>query len=65
MWKREGENDVWREVRVRHGVGSCNEAGERFLEFCAVNGLTIMNTWFKKPQVHLATGNTLSPSSHT
>ena len=22
--KREGESDVWREVRGRHGVGSCN-----------------------------------------
>ena len=53
--KREGESDVWREVRGTHGVGSCNGAGERFLEFCAVNGHTIMNTWFEKPQVHLAT----------
>ena len=52
--KREGESVVWREVRGRHGVGSCNEAGERFLEFCAVNDLTTMNTWTEKPQVHLA-----------
>ena len=53
--QREGDSDVWKEVRGRHGVGTCNEAGERLLEFCAVNGLTIMNTWFEKPQVHLAT----------
>ena len=35
--KREGESDMWSEVRGRHGVGSCNEARERFLEFCAVS----------------------------
>ena len=53
--KRETERDVWREVRGRHGLGSCNEAGEEFLEFCAINNFTIMNTWFEKRQVHLAT----------
>ena len=53
--KREGDSDVWIEVRGKHGVESYNEAGVRLLEFCAVNDLTIMNTWFEKPQVHLAT----------
>ena len=46
---------MWREVQGGHGVGSCNEAGERFLEICVVNGRTITNTWFEKPQRHLAT----------
>lgn len=49
------DDDVWRGVRGRHGVGCCNEAGERFLEFCAVNQFTIMNTWFAKRAIHLAT----------
>ena len=49
------DDDVWRGVRGRHGVGVCNEAGERFLEFCAVNQFTIMNTWFAKKAIHLAT----------
>ena len=53
--KREGDSDVWREVRGKHGVGSCNEAGTRLLEFFAVNDLTIMNTWLEKPLVHLTT----------
>ena len=53
--KSEGDSDVWREVRGRHGIGRCNEAGETFLEFCSMNNLTIMNTCFEKPQVHLAT----------
>ena len=40
------DGDVWRGVRGRHGVGCCNEAGEKFLEFCAVNQFTIMSIWF-------------------
>ena len=31
--KSEGDSDMWREVRGRHGVGSCNEVEERLLEF--------------------------------
>ena len=53
--KREGVSDVWRAVRGEHGIGSHNEAGLLFLEFCSVNNLSIMNTWFAKPQIHLAT----------
>ena len=49
------DGDVWKGVRGQHGVGCCNEAGERFLEFCAVNQFTIMNTWFTKKSIHLAT----------
>ena len=54
---RKGErvDDVWKGVRGRHEIGTCNEAGEDLLEFCAVNNLTIMNTWFQKLEVHLAT----------
>ena len=50
-----GGNSEWRGVRGRHGVGNCNEAGERLLEFCAINELTIMSTWFEKKQHHLTT----------
>ena len=50
-----GDDDLWLGVRGRHGVGVCNEAGERFLEFCALNQFSIMNTWFEKKQHHLAT----------
>ena len=34
--------------------GECNDAGERFLEFCARNQFTIMNIWFQKKSHHLA-----------
>ena len=47
--------DLWRGVRGRHGIGECNDAGKRFLEFCARNQFTIMNTWFQKKGHHLAT----------
>ena len=50
-----GSNDVWRGVRGTHGVGRCNEAGEKLLEFCSLNQLTIMNTWFEKKRHHLTT----------
>ncbi len=36
-------------------MGVCNEAGVKMLEFCALNGLTAMNTMFEKKQVHMAT----------
>ena len=49
------DDDLWRGVRGKYGVGVCNEAGERFLEFCAVNDFTIMKTWFAKKSIHLAT----------
>ena len=31
--KSTADDDEWREVRGGHGVGCCNAAGERFLEF--------------------------------
>ena len=41
-----GSNDLWRGVHRRHGVGRFSEAGEKLLEFCCLNQLAIMNTWF-------------------
>ena len=49
------DDDVWRGVRGRHGVGCCNEVREKFLEFCAVNQFTNMSTWFTKKSIHLVT----------
>ena len=38
-----------------HGVGECNENGERLLDFCAGNQLIITNTWFQHMLLHKAT----------
>ena len=48
-------DDLQRSIRDRHGIGNCNIAGERLLEFCAVNSFTIMNTSFSKKEKHIVT----------
>ena len=53
--RREAESDLWRETLGIHGLEERNEAGEEFLEFCASNQLTMINTWFKKKETHLST----------
>ena len=53
--KQAPENDLWPGTLGKHGLGKSNEAGEELLEFCATNQLTIMNTWFKKKEIHLGT----------
>ena len=51
----ESGEDPWRGVRGKYGLGDGNGAGERILEFCAINNFTIMSTWFSKKPIHLAT----------
>ena len=48
-------SDLWRGVLGRHGLPERNQAGEELLEFCAINELSIMNTWFQKKKVHQGT----------
>ena len=62
--KSTADDDEWREIRGGHGVDCCNAAGEKFLEFCAVNNFTIMNTWFTKKPCTLQHGNILQQSNH-
>src|SRR3984885_9352479 len=38
-----------------HGLGKQNEAGERLIEFCDGNNMSIMNTWFEQPKRRLYT----------
>ena len=42
----------WSGVRSNHGVGNVNGAGRALLTFCAVNGLTVMNTWCEKKDIY-------------
>jgi len=36
-------------VKGTHGLGMRNKAGDNLHEFCASNGLAVMNTWFQQP----------------
>src|ERR1700733_11359088 len=38
-----------------YGLGEQNEAGERLIEFCYGNSMSIMNTWFEQPKRRLYT----------
>ena len=41
-------NSEWMGVLGCHGIGKVNDQGMAFLQFCMINSLTIMNTWFEK-----------------
>jgi len=47
------EKSQWNRVRGFHEVGKINEAGTSLLTFCALNGLSVMNTWFEKRDIDL------------
>ena len=49
------DDDLWHGVIGRHGIDERNLAGEEFLQFCTVNQLTVMNTWFQKKEVYFGT----------
>ena len=41
------DNVTWNGVLGHYGYGLMNERGERLLQFCRLNKLNIMNTYFK------------------
>ena len=49
---------MWEGVREYHGVGKRNESGDRLLSFCAMDSLSILNTYVlpekEHPQIYLA-----------
>ena len=49
------DEECWRDVVRKHGLDVRNKAGEKLLQFCAMNQLTVMNTWFKKRSVRYGT----------
>ena len=59
-----GSTNNGREKKMgKHGLGSMNENGERFADFCAFNELVIGGTLFPHKNCHKATW--LSPDHHT
>ena len=53
--QRDRESDLWKGTLRVHGLDERNDAGGEFLEFCSINDLTIMNSSFKKEELHLGT----------
>ena len=45
----------WNPVMDPHGIGECNDNGERLLDFCASNHMIVSNTWFQNKLLHQAT----------
>ena len=39
-------------VLGRHDKSERNLVGHELLEFCAINSLSIMSTWFQKKEMH-------------
>ena len=37
------------------GLNERNEAEEEFMQFCALNQLTVINTWVQKKSIHYST----------
>nr|KAG5701747.1 hypothetical protein BaRGS_004349 [Batillaria attramentaria] len=51
-----GDNNTDRElVMGRHGVGTCNENGELFTDFCSFNNLVIGGTIYPHKKIHKTT----------
>ncbi|PNF32613.1 hypothetical protein B7P43_G17996 [Cryptotermes secundus] len=46
---------VFIQVCGSHGLGRRNQRGQMLTDFCERNGLTVTNTWFKKPKRRLYT----------
>ena len=49
------DHSSWNSVIGPHGIGECNENGERLLNVCASNQLEVSNTWFRHKPLHQVT----------
>ena len=46
------DNATWKGVIEQHGDPDINKNGRCLLQFCATNGLCIMNTFFQHKRIH-------------
>ena len=47
----------------KHGLDERNEAGEEFMQFCALNQLTVMTIWFQKKIIYYGTCTWMHPAT--
>lgn len=59
-----GKNQAtWRGVLGHHGIGETNERGQKLLQFCQANSLSVMNTWYSNKLSRKITWN--APENRT
>ena len=58
------ENLGYEEIMGRHGLGTRNENGEMFTDFCANNGLIIGGSMFEHKDIHKATWMSPDQATH-
>jgi len=49
-WKNVVGNDSYRNIVGPHGQGRKNHGGQMLINFCEINGLIVINIWFRKPK---------------
>jgi exonuclease III len=54
-WNSVVGDESYRNTVGPHGLGRKNHRGQILIDFCERNGLTVTNTWFRKPKRRLYT----------
>ncbi|PNF43555.1 hypothetical protein B7P43_G03904 [Cryptotermes secundus] len=54
-WNSTVGDEPYQNIVGSHGLGRWNHRGQMLIDFCERNGLTVTNTWFKKPKRKLYT----------
>ena len=54
-WNSKVGDKKFLNITGQYGLGDRNDAGDKLLEFCSENDMTIANTLFKQPKRRLCT----------
>ena len=53
--KQDLDSNLWKRIIGYHGLVERNQAGENLLQFCELNHLRVLNTWFQKKTRNMGT----------